>query len=129
MRPDAYTKGVLTVIAACLVWLCAMTAGRSLSAQQTMQFGGMTPQPVFVEVVCAPTPRLEEKLRRHALDLALVSIPDERDSGVLRREALVWVGNRHDDAGAREPLQLALGDPDTLDHRAAREGLDAVARP
>ena len=48
MRPDAYTKGVLTVIAACLVWLCAMNAGRSLSAQQAMQFGGMTPQPVFV---------------------------------------------------------------------------------
>lgn len=60
---------------------------------------------------------------------ALVSTADDRGSGVLRVEALVWVGNRHDDAGGREPLQLALGDPDTLDHRAAREGLDAVARP
>lgn len=48
MRPDGYTKAVLTVIAACLVWLCAMSAGRPLSAQQTMQFGGVTPQPVFV---------------------------------------------------------------------------------
>ena len=83
---------------------------------------------VFVEVVCAPTPRLEEQLRRHALDLALVSTADDRGAGVLRREALVWVGNRHDDAGAREPLQLALGDPDTLDHRAARERLDAAGR-
>ncbi|MBX3603863.1 MAG: LysR family transcriptional regulator [Piscinibacter sp.] len=91
-------------------------------------FAGRHPQ-VFVEVVCAPTPRLEEKLRRHALDLALVSTADEQAPGVMRREALVWVGNRHDEAGAREPLQLALGDPDTLDHRAARERLDAAGRP
>jgi hypothetical protein len=48
MRSDAYTKAVLTVIAACLVWLCAMNAGRPLSAQQTMGFGGVTPQPVFI---------------------------------------------------------------------------------
>lgn len=91
-------------------------------------FAGRHPQ-VFVEVVCAPTPRLEEKLRRHALDLALVSTADDQGAGVLRREALVWVGNRHDDAVAREPLQLALGDPDTLDHCTARERLDAAGRP
>ena len=46
MRPDAYTKAVLTVIAACLVWLCAMNVGRPLSAQQPMQLTGTTPQPV-----------------------------------------------------------------------------------
>ena len=84
---------------------------------------------VLVEVVCAPTPRLEEKLRQHALDLALLSSADDRSAGVLRREAMVWVANRRDDAGARDPLQLALGDPDTLDHRAARQGLDAMRRP
>ena len=48
MRPDAYTKAVLTVIAACLVWLCAMSAGRPLSAQQPMQLSGTTVQPVVV---------------------------------------------------------------------------------
>ncbi len=48
MRSDAYTRAVLTVIAACLVWLCAMSAGRPLSAQQTMQFSGVAPQPVFI---------------------------------------------------------------------------------
>ena len=48
MRPDAYTKAVLTVIAACLVWLCAMSAGRPLSAQQPMQLGTTTVQPVVV---------------------------------------------------------------------------------
>src|SRR5215207_317444 len=48
MRPDVYTKAVLTVIAACLVWLCAMNAGRPLSAQQPMQLGTTTVQPVVV---------------------------------------------------------------------------------
>ena len=48
MRPDAYTKAVLTVIAGCLLWLCAMSAGRPLSAQQPMQLGGTTVQPVVV---------------------------------------------------------------------------------
>ena len=47
MRSDAYTKAVLTVIAACLVWLCAMSTGRPLSAQQTQQLDG-APQPVVI---------------------------------------------------------------------------------
>jgi hypothetical protein len=47
MRPDAYTKAVLTVIAACLVWLCAMSTGRPLSAQQTQALNG-APQPVVI---------------------------------------------------------------------------------
>ena len=47
MRPDAYTKAVLTVIAACLVWLCAMSTGRPLSAQQTPLLDG-APQPVVI---------------------------------------------------------------------------------
>lgn len=41
----------------------------------------------------------------------------------------MWVGNRHDNAVAHDPLRLALSDPDTLDHRAARERLDAAGRP
>ena len=48
MRPDVYTKAMLTVIAACLVWLCVMSAGRPLSAQQPMQLGTTTVQPVVV---------------------------------------------------------------------------------
>ena len=47
MRPDAYTKAMLTVIAACLVWLCAMKTGRPLSAQQTQVLDG-APQPVVI---------------------------------------------------------------------------------
>lgn len=92
-------------------------------------FAGRHPQ-VFVEVVCAPTPRLLAQLGRHALDLALISTTeDDRSAAVLRREPLVWVGNRHDHAAMQVPLQLALSDPDTLDHRAARERLDAAGRP
>ena len=48
MKPDTYTKAVLTVIAGCLLWLCAMNTGRPLAAQQTLQFGGITAQPVFI---------------------------------------------------------------------------------
>jgi hypothetical protein len=33
MNVDRYTKGVLTVIAGCLLWICAMGAGPSLGAQ------------------------------------------------------------------------------------------------
>jgi len=92
-------------------------------------FAGLHPQ-VFVEVYCAPTQRLLEQLAKHALDLALVSTTDaDTTAPIIRREPLVWVGNRHDDALSREPLQLALSDPDTLDHRAACERLDAAGRP
>lgn len=92
-------------------------------------FAGQHPN-VLVEVVCAPTPRLLTQLQQHALDLALVSTPDSEDAvPPLRREPLVWVGHRHDAAALREPLQIALSDPDTLDHRAAREQLDAAQRP
>jgi len=48
MRPDAYTKAVLTVIAACLLWLCALSAGLPLSAQSTMFLSNVSPQPVVI---------------------------------------------------------------------------------
>lgn len=91
-------------------------------------FAGRHPQ-VAVEVFCAPTPRLEARLQRHALDLALISVHEAREpSLLLRREPLVWVGTRHDELVARQPLPLALSDPDTLDHRAACERLEAAGR-
>lgn len=33
MKTDAYTKFILTVIAGCLVWLCASSTPRTVSAQ------------------------------------------------------------------------------------------------
>jgi DNA-binding transcriptional LysR family regulator len=60
-------------------------------------FAGRHPQ-VFVEVICAPTARLKERFKQHALDLALISTTDaEEGAPVLRREPLVWVGNLVDD--------------------------------
>jgi DNA-binding transcriptional LysR family regulator len=91
-------------------------------------FAKQHPQ-VFVEVVCAPTPRLMEKLNGHMLDIAIVSLPDssQRDQ-VLRREPFVWVGVNGSDAFKREPLQLALSDLDTLDHQAATSQLERIGR-
>ncbi|MHB1328295.1 MAG: LysR family transcriptional regulator [Gemmatimonadales bacterium] len=84
---------------------------------------------VLVEVHCAHTPRLLDRLERHGLDLALTSCPDGADAAaVIRREPLVWVGAVGSNAASRNPLRLALSDSDTLDHRAARQTLDAAGR-
>lgn len=92
-------------------------------------FAGQHPQ-VFIEVFCAPTPRLEERLRSHALDLALISnAGTDVGTSVLRRERLVWVGNNREYTAAFEPLQLALSDPDTIDHQSACEVLDVIKMP
>lgn len=92
-------------------------------------FARQHPQ-VLIEVICGPTPRLLERLKSHALDIAMVSVPEPFPSGqVLRREPLVWVGVRGGDAVRRDPLQIALSDPDTLDHIAAKASLDQAGRP
>ena len=96
-------------------------------------FAGLHPQ-VQLEVVCAPTPRLRELLARHALALALVSVPDPGSGdgpagSVIRREPLVWVAQRGGSAAIQDPLPLALGAPDSLDHQAPRRALEAAGRP
>ena len=48
MRPDAYTKAMLTLIAACLLWLCANSAGLPLLAQSSMSLSNVSPQPVVI---------------------------------------------------------------------------------
>jgi DNA-binding transcriptional LysR family regulator len=84
---------------------------------------------VLVEVHCAHTPRLLERLERHGLDLALTSFAEgEKGATVIRREPLVWVGAVGSNAANLKPLRLALTDPDTLDHRAARRTLEAAGR-
>lgn len=83
---------------------------------------------VLVEVICAPTPRLFERLEGHAVDLALISLGDAAAADVIRREPLVWVGCPGTDAAAFAPLPLALSHLDTLDHLAARHSLDSVGR-
>jgi DNA-binding transcriptional LysR family regulator len=81
-----------------------------------------------IEVVCASSPRLLGQLERNALDLALVSTPDETAPGVLRVEDLVWVGQKNGSPGLPVPLRLALGDPDALDYISAVASLDRAKR-
>lgn len=82
-----------------------------------------------IEVFCAPTPRLMERLKKQTIDVALISLPiNAPPERVLRSEAMVWIGARGGNAHERDPLQLALSDADTLDHRAARTGLDRAGR-
>lgn len=81
-----------------------------------------------IEVVCAATPRLEGRLERGGLDLALVSVPIAAERAILRREELVWVLPKGGTVTRPDPLPLALGDPDTLDHRAALAALDRAGR-
>lgn len=91
-------------------------------------FAELNPQ-AFIEVVCASTPRLLGQLDRKGLDLALTSVSLEPGRAVLRHEDIVWVGARDGGGHASGPLRLALGDPDTLDHRAAIAALERIGRP
>lgn len=91
-------------------------------------FAQQHPQ-VLVEVVCAPSRRLLEQLEDHVLDLAIVSSPDgELRDQFLRREAFVWVGSRGGDAMNFDPLQLALSEPEALDHQVAISCLARMGR-
>jgi DNA-binding transcriptional LysR family regulator len=92
------------------------------------QFASQHPH-ALVEVVCGPTPRLVEQLEKRAVDLAMVSVPeDSRDDDIIRREQLVWIGSPELDSTHFDPLPLALSDPDTLDHIAACEALQRARR-
>jgi DNA-binding transcriptional LysR family regulator len=83
---------------------------------------------VLIEVVCASTPRLHEKLSQHTIELALVSIIEgATDEPSIRTEPLVWVAKSTATLKI-DPLPLALSDPDGLDHINARRSLDAEGR-
>src|SRR4051812_7558887 len=49
MNVDRYTKAVLTVIAACLLWMCVMGAGPGLQAQRQRD-RDRDPEPVPVDL-------------------------------------------------------------------------------
>jgi DNA-binding transcriptional LysR family regulator len=91
-------------------------------------FARQHPQ-VFIEVVCASTPRLLERMQDQVLDIAIVSRPDSPDrEQFLRCEPFVWVASKGGDASKLDPLQLALSDPDALDHIAATSSLERAGR-
>ncbi|WP_267421286.1 hypothetical protein [Methylobacterium sp. GC_Met_2] len=57
-----------------------------------------------------------------------MSVPLAADRAILRCENLVWVVPRDQSGLWTDPVPLALGDPDTLDHRAAVAALDRAGR-
>ncbi len=95
------------------------------------QFSRQHPQ-ALVEVVCGPTPRLIEQLESRAVDLAMISLPEDAngqaDDDIIRHEQLVWIGYPGLEPVHFDPLPLALSDPDTLDHMAACEALQRIGR-
>jgi len=92
------------------------------------QFSSQHPHAI-VEVVCGPTPRLLEQLKKRAVDLAMISLPEgDANDDIIRREQLVWIGYPGMDSVHFDPLPLALSDPDTLDHMAACEALQRAGR-
>jgi len=82
---------------------------------------------VEVEVICAPSNELGERLLRGDLDLTLISGGNEPPGHVGRtlwRGALVWVGSAQHATHARAPLPLALAQPRCVWRRAATAALD-----
>lgn len=93
------------------------------------RYGHDNPE-VEIEIVCAPTVELRPMLQRRRIDLALVSVPDIAAEDVLRRESLVWIASAPvPELLAAPVLPLALSGPETVDHRLARQVLDAAGRP
>jgi hypothetical protein len=71
MKIDAYTKGVLTVIAACLVWMCVNGATPATHAQAKPQ----DPTPVvLVDPSGVPLTRLPVAILNPELPVAVRSI-------------------------------------------------------
>jgi hypothetical protein len=126
---DRYTKAVLTVIAACLVWLCAMTAGRPVSAQANAV--PQTVQPVIlvgtgtvdrdgrVEIVYKrDTRRTDPTVPVSAAQSLPVTLPytaaDPMPARVISSEkeplAIEIASVRKSRNGAWEPLRAAVED-------------------
>jgi hypothetical protein len=59
MNVDRYTKAVLTVIAGCLLWICAMGAGQSVAAQPAAF--GTIPKASVQPVVIVGTGTLDQQ--------------------------------------------------------------------
>jgi DNA-binding transcriptional LysR family regulator len=87
---------------------------------------------VEVEVTCAPSNELADRLVRGELDLTLISGGNEPAGMVGRtlwRCGLVWVGSVEHATHARAPVPLALAQPRCVWRRAATSALDAAGIP
>lgn len=87
---------------------------------------------VEVEVVCAPSNELADRLVRGDLDLTLLSGGNEPPGEVGRslwRGELVWVGSARHPTYSRKPLPLAMAQPRCVWRRAATAALDEAGIP
>lgn len=84
---------------------------------------------VEVEVTCAPSNELVERLQRNEIDLTLLSGGNERPGMLgqpLWQAGLRWIGSTSHATHRRSPLPLATAQPDCVWHRAAVRALDAA---
>lgn len=79
---------------------------------------------VEIELVCQQSTQLLPALSRGEIDLALVSRPRPGLGIALLREPLVWVGDPRHEAWRRQPLPVALYEPDSLAHQLTVAALD-----
>jgi DNA-binding transcriptional LysR family regulator len=87
---------------------------------------------VEVEVACAPSNELADRLVRGELDLTLLSGGNEPAGfagRTLWRVGLVWVGSAQHATQSRLPVPLALAQPRCVWRRAATAALDAAGIP
>jgi hypothetical protein len=98
MTVDPYTKAVLTVIAGCLLWICAMGAGQRVAAQPA----GSVPYPNVQPVVVVGTGTLDQQ--------GTVTINFAQQKGVRRTDPTLPV---------QLPYSLAQPLPVSLPYTAA----------
>ncbi len=87
---------------------------------------------VDVEVICAPSSELAERLSRGELDLTLISESNEPagfSARPLWRGKLIWVGSASHATHRRRPLPVALASARCGWRRAATQALDAAEIP
>lgn len=87
---------------------------------------------VELEVICAPSNELLERMERGELDLSLYSAGNEREprAGMtLWRGPLQWVGSVAHAVHRQRPLKLSLAQPSCVWRAAATAALDAAGVP
>jgi DNA-binding transcriptional LysR family regulator len=87
---------------------------------------------VEVDVVCAPSDELVERLKAGRLDLSLLSDghePKRWPAETLLRGPLVWITSERFSPQKQTPLPLALAEQDCSWRRAAIRALEKASRP
>lgn len=87
---------------------------------------------VEVEVTCAPSNELVQRLEDDEIDLTLLSGGNERPGMLgqpLWRAGLRWIGSTQHATHRRSPIPLATAQPRCVWHRAAVKALDEAGLP